>query len=210
MCTTKPGPPHPIFFLKDVCHATPRLTDTTYCAVCSSADSREHNWPIQLLARLWQIAMLWVSGDVGCAKTMNHRVTDPTKHTIVLSCLFLILSQTSREFLSHGALRVIRSHRAQLALDASDAASNAANDIFEAFAREACTNWATRGALKNSLRKHLFLKDVAAVKYVSQMLIKHSSNVMQLWRLYVVPQQMRKISRKWKMNAVACNQLSET
>ena len=49
------------------------------------------------LMNVRQIAMLWVLGDVRCAKTINHRLTDI--RIIVLKCLFLILSQASREFL---------------------------------------------------------------------------------------------------------------
>ena len=53
-----------------------------------------------------QIAMLWVLGGVRCAKTINQRVTNPTKRIIVLNGLFLILSQASREILLQSALRV--------------------------------------------------------------------------------------------------------
>ena len=60
------------------------------------------------LMNVKQIAMLWVLGDVHCAKTFNHQVTDPTKRIILLNCLLLILSQASREFLPQGALRVHR------------------------------------------------------------------------------------------------------
>ena len=114
-----------------MCHATPRLPDTTYCAVCSSADAREYSWlrpdrrfpcpgfaPTvgfamccnKFLARLpqlmnnKQLAMNridWTFGFLGyvrCAKTINHRVNDPTKRTIMLNCLFLIWSQNSQQF----------------------------------------------------------------------------------------------------------------
>ena len=102
----------------------PAFALTVGLAMCSN----------KMLARLpqlmnvRQIAMVWVSRDVRYAKTINHRVTDPTKRSIVLNCLFLILSQTSFEFLSQSTLRVhraagdgqvhavIRSHHAQLAL----------------------------------------------------------------------------------------------
>ena len=53
----------------------PAFTPTVGLAMCGD----------KLLARLSQlmnvrqIAMLWVLGDVRCAKTINHRVTDPTK-----------------------------------------------------------------------------------------------------------------------------------
>ena len=36
------------------------------------------------LMNVRQIAMLWVLGGVRCAKTINHRVTNPTKRIIVL------------------------------------------------------------------------------------------------------------------------------
>ena len=55
-----------------------------------------------------RIEILWVSGYVRCATTINHRITDPTTRTIVLNCLFLIPSPISRAFLSKGALRVHR------------------------------------------------------------------------------------------------------
>ena len=66
------------------------------------------------------------------------------------------------------------------AVDTGDAPSTAATDILGMFARDARTDLATPGAMRKQFLKNLFLKEVAAVKYVSLRLSKHSSNMMQL------------------------------
>ena len=101
-----------------MCHAIPRLPDTTCCAVCSSADSRELSGPTpprkklslpSLKTRPWasqcvlarlpqlmnvrQIAMFLVLGEVRCAKTISHRVTDPTNAS---SCFIACFSSSPK------------------------------------------------------------------------------------------------------------------
>ena len=77
MCTTKPGPPQPIFLRK-------------MCA------TRHHDLLIRLTVLFARLQIR--ESTLGPFKTMNHRVTDPTKHTIVLSCLFLIMSKLRLNF----------------------------------------------------------------------------------------------------------------
>ena len=61
----------------------PAFAPTLGLAMCSNMFLAR---PPQLM-NVRQIAMLWVSGDVHCANTTNHRVTDPTKRAFVLDCL---------------------------------------------------------------------------------------------------------------------------